>query len=201
MPSWTSNLLQTFWLIISSLHGLAEIDKSIAALDHLIAALEAWEMPSAWHAPGFHTQTKQDHRQWSRHGSLVYETLALPANSQPSSTSDFRLRPLPFTASKNSSLFGKFIVRCSKRRMGASLQTAIALASGSGTTHGEGGRSVLRMKEEHFCGPHQWLWAHQMRFSKTPDWWKRSRWAAPKTLIWCFENHIWWAHTLKFYHW
>jgi hypothetical protein len=41
MPSWTSNLLQTFWLTISSSHGLAEIDESIAALDHLIAALEA----------------------------------------------------------------------------------------------------------------------------------------------------------------
>ena len=100
-------------------------------------------MPSGWHAPGFHIQTNQDHRQCSRHGSLAYETLALPANNQPSSTSNFRLQPLPFTASKNSSPFGKFIIRCSKRRIAASLQTAIALASKSGTTHGEGGRSVL----------------------------------------------------------
>jgi hypothetical protein len=41
MPSWTSNLLQMFWLVISSLHSLAEIDESISALNHLIAALEA----------------------------------------------------------------------------------------------------------------------------------------------------------------
>jgi hypothetical protein len=68
---------------ISSSHGVAEIDESIAALDHLIAALEACEMPYAGHAPGFHTKTNQDHRQWSRHGSSAYETLALPANQVP----------------------------------------------------------------------------------------------------------------------
>jgi hypothetical protein len=58
---WTSNLLQIFWLIISSLRGLAEIDESIAALYHVIAALEACKMPNAGHALGFHTQTNQDH--------------------------------------------------------------------------------------------------------------------------------------------
>jgi hypothetical protein len=67
----------------SSSYDIAEIDDSIAALDHLIAALEACEMPNAGHAPGFYTQTDQAHRRWSRHGTSAYETLALPANQVP----------------------------------------------------------------------------------------------------------------------
>lgn len=59
------------------------IEESIAALERLIAALEACETQNAGHAPGFFTLTNQGHRTWSRHGNSAYETLLLPVSQVP----------------------------------------------------------------------------------------------------------------------